>query len=193
MEYEEQSRKHKGSQPFEDPSPLSVNVNLWKPRHPFWGSLKTKEKYVSISKINENLKQPTTICKDLWKPTKNMKIYRKSTKIAHNQQRFVKMYVDVKSVWYRITVVHLWFSVVSTFVRIFPSCNRFLCVHWCSLVFTYLFRLPLIAIDCLWLPLQSAEELNMRPAQWLGFLKLLAALGAEYFYTGFFSPLQVIN
>ena len=31
------------------------------------------------------------------------------------------------------------------------------------------------------------EELNTRPAQWLGFLKLLAATGAEYFYTGFFN------
>jgi hypothetical protein len=37
---------------------------------------------------------------------------------------------------------------------------------------------------------KSAVERNMRPAQWLGFLKVLTALGAEYFETGFFSPLQ---
>jgi hypothetical protein len=37
---------------------------------------------------------------------------------------------------------------------------------------------------------RSATERNMRPAQWLGFLKILSALGAEYFEVGFFSPLQ---
>ena len=37
---------------------------------------------------------------------------------------------------------------------------------------------------------KSAVERNMRPAQWLGFLKLMTALGAEYVETGFFSPLQ---
>ena len=37
---------------------------------------------------------------------------------------------------------------------------------------------------------QSAVERNMRPAQWLGFLKVLTALGAEYVETGFFAPLQ---
>ena len=30
-------------------------------------------------------------------------------------------------------------------------------------------------------------ERNLRPAQWLGLLKLMAAWGAEWFYTGFFS------
>ena len=29
----------------------------------------------------------------------------------------------------------------------------------------------------------------MRPAQWLGFLKIMTALGAEYVETGFFTPL----
>jgi hypothetical protein len=37
---------------------------------------------------------------------------------------------------------------------------------------------------------RSAVETNMRPGQWLGFLKILTALGAEYVETGFFSPLQ---
>lgn len=32
-----------------------------------------------------------------------------------------------------------------------------------------------------------AEEENVRPAQWLGLLKLLGIWGAEFFYTGFFS------
>lgn len=31
------------------------------------------------------------------------------------------------------------------------------------------------------------EELNMRPAQWLGFLKAVSMTGAEFFYTGYFS------
>lgn len=31
------------------------------------------------------------------------------------------------------------------------------------------------------------EEINIRPAQWLGLLKILGATGAEYFYTGFFN------
>jgi hypothetical protein len=30
---------------------------------------------------------------------------------------------------------------------------------------------------------------NMRPAQWLGFLKIMTALGAEYVETGYFAPL----
>ena len=29
----------------------------------------------------------------------------------------------------------------------------------------------------------------MRPAQWLGFLKIMTALGAEYVETGYFAPL----
>ena len=29
----------------------------------------------------------------------------------------------------------------------------------------------------------------MRPAQWLGFLKIMTALGAEYVETGYFTPL----
>ena len=37
---------------------------------------------------------------------------------------------------------------------------------------------------------KSAVERNMRPGQWLGFLKILTCLGAEYVETGFFSPLQ---
>lgn len=37
---------------------------------------------------------------------------------------------------------------------------------------------------------KSAVERNMRPAQWLGFLKILTCLGAEYVETGFFSPMQ---
>jgi len=37
---------------------------------------------------------------------------------------------------------------------------------------------------------KSATERNMRPAQWLGFLKIMTCLGAEYVETGFFSPLQ---
>ena len=37
---------------------------------------------------------------------------------------------------------------------------------------------------------KSAAERNMRPAQWLGFLKIMTCLGAEYVETGFFSPLQ---
>jgi hypothetical protein len=46
--------------------------------------------------------------------------------------------------------------------------------------------------DTLWSPFIAAgwseqEELNTRPAQWLGFLKLLAVTGAEFFYTGFFN------
>ena len=36
---------------------------------------------------------------------------------------------------------------------------------------------------------ESAVEKNMRPAQWLGFLKIMTALGAEYVETGFFTPL----
>lgn len=34
----------------------------------------------------------------------------------------------------------------------------------------------------------AAEERNVRPAQFLGLLKCAAATGAEWFYTGFFSP-----
>jgi len=34
----------------------------------------------------------------------------------------------------------------------------------------------------------AAAERNMRPAQWLGYLKIMAALGAEYVESGFFSP-----
>ena len=34
----------------------------------------------------------------------------------------------------------------------------------------------------------AAEEKNLRPAQFLGLLKVAAATGAEWFYTGFFSP-----
>ena len=34
----------------------------------------------------------------------------------------------------------------------------------------------------------AAEEKNVRPAQFLGLLKMIAAAGAEWFYTGFFSP-----
>jgi hypothetical protein len=46
--------------------------------------------------------------------------------------------------------------------------------------------------DTLWSPFVAAgwseqEELNTRPAQWLGFLKLLAVTGAEWYYTGFFN------
>jgi len=46
--------------------------------------------------------------------------------------------------------------------------------------------------DVVWSPFVAAgwcerEELNARPAQWLGLLKLLTVAGAEYFYTGFFS------
>lgn len=46
--------------------------------------------------------------------------------------------------------------------------------------------------DTVWSPFVAAgwseqEELNTRPAQWLGFLKLLTVTGAEYFYGGFFS------
>lgn len=37
---------------------------------------------------------------------------------------------------------------------------------------------------------RSAVETNMRPAQWLGFLKIMTALGAEYVETGFFAPLE---
>lgn len=33
----------------------------------------------------------------------------------------------------------------------------------------------------------EAEELNLRPGRWLGLLKMLSALGAEWFYGGFFS------
>ena len=40
---------------------------------------------------------------------------------------------------------------------------------------------------------KSAVERNMRPGQWLGFLKVLTALGAEYVETGFFAPLQAPN
>ena len=29
-----------------------------------------------------------------------------------------------------------------------------------------------------------------RPGQWLGFLKIMTVLGAEYMETGFFAPLQ---
>eukprot|EP01046_Picozoa_sp_COSAG06_P070725 COSAG06_NODE_19908_length_818_cov_0.929068_1_plen_136_part_10 len=32
-----------------------------------------------------------------------------------------------------------------------------------------------------------AVETNIRPAQWLGLLKIVSAWGAEFFYTGFFS------
>ena len=32
-----------------------------------------------------------------------------------------------------------------------------------------------------------AEEHNVRPAQWLGLLKILGAWGSEFYYTGFFS------
>eukprot|EP01052_Picozoa_sp_SAG31_P009711 SAG31_NODE_517_length_14689_cov_5.110487_2_plen_240_part_00 len=39
----------------------------------------------------------------------------------------------------------------------------------------------------------SAEEYNMRPAQWLGFLKLVHALGAEFVEAGFFSPMKWTN
>jgi hypothetical protein len=46
--------------------------------------------------------------------------------------------------------------------------------------------------DVVWSPFIAAgwseqEELNTRPAQWLGFLKCLIVTGAEYFYAGFFS------
>lgn len=46
--------------------------------------------------------------------------------------------------------------------------------------------------DVVWSPFVAAgwseqEEINTRPAQWLGFLKLLVVSGAEYFYSGFFS------
>ena len=46
--------------------------------------------------------------------------------------------------------------------------------------------------DLLFSPFLSAgwsqrEEANLRPAQWLGLVKILAAWGAEWFYTGFFS------
>ena len=46
--------------------------------------------------------------------------------------------------------------------------------------------------DNVWSPFVAAgwseqEELNTRPAQWLGFLKMLTITGAEYFYSGFFS------
>ena len=34
----------------------------------------------------------------------------------------------------------------------------------------------------------AAEEKNVRPGQWLGLLKCAAATGAEYYYTGLFSP-----
>jgi len=33
----------------------------------------------------------------------------------------------------------------------------------------------------------SVEVNNIRPAQWLGLLKILGAMGAEYYYTGFFN------
>lgn len=33
----------------------------------------------------------------------------------------------------------------------------------------------------------STETNNIRPAQWLGLLKILGALGAEYYYSGFFN------
>lgn len=41
----------------------------------------------------------------------------------------------------------------------------------------------------------EAVEANLRPAQWLGLLKLLGCWGAEFFYAGFFSlhtPFPVI-
>ena len=46
--------------------------------------------------------------------------------------------------------------------------------------------------DIVWSPFVAAgwsemEELNTRPAQWIGQLKLYAVSGAEYFYTGFFN------
>ena len=46
--------------------------------------------------------------------------------------------------------------------------------------------------DVVWSPFVAAgwsemEELNTRPAQWIGLLKLLAVSGAEFFYTGFFN------
>ena len=34
----------------------------------------------------------------------------------------------------------------------------------------------------------AQEEKNLRPAQYLGLLKCIAALGAEMYYTGFFQP-----
>jgi hypothetical protein len=51
----------------------------------------------------------------------------------------------------------------------------------------------LAAGDALTTPFVAAgwaaeEERNVRPAQFLGLLKCLAALGAETFYTGFFQP-----
>jgi hypothetical protein len=46
--------------------------------------------------------------------------------------------------------------------------------------------------DVVWSPFVAAgwsemEELNTRPAQWIGLLKLLAVSGAEFFYAGFFN------
>ncbi len=38
----------------------------------------------------------------------------------------------------------------------------------------------------------SIEENNIRPAQWLGLLKLLGAMGAEYYYSGFFNTTKTI-
>jgi hypothetical protein len=48
--------------------------------------------------------------------------------------------------------------------------------------------------DNVWSPFVAAgwseqEELNTRPAQWLGFLKLLVVSGAEYFYSGDITPI----
>ena len=46
--------------------------------------------------------------------------------------------------------------------------------------------------DTLYSPFVAAgwhwrEELNLRPGRWLGLLKVMATLGAHFFYTGFFS------
>jgi len=38
----------------------------------------------------------------------------------------------------------------------------------------------------------SIEENNIRPAQWLGLLKLLGAMGAEYYYSGFFNTTKTV-
>eukprot|EP00966_Prymnesium_polylepis_P051055 1181644-Prymnesium_polylepis.2 len=49
--------------------------------------------------------------------------------------------------------------------------------------------------DTLYSPFLSAgwsqqAERNVRPAQWLGYLKIMVAWGAEWFYVGFFSLRQ---
>jgi hypothetical protein len=68
------------------------------------------------------------------------------------------------------------------------SCQAWHGLSWMAMVRPS----ELAAGDALYSPFvaagwDGAAERNVRPAQWLGLLKILACWGAEFFYTGFFS------